>query len=280
MVNVEIMLLTIGIAALSLLIYLIVAFIVGTIKKNNGIMDIFYGPGYFIVTLTSFITNLILTETTSLLKIVVTILVLIWAIRLASYVYIRNHGKPEDYRYVAMRERWKTNIVLKSLLRIYLFQGLVIFIVDIPSWFVIISEPPSVVEGSFATGAEYFFILTLLLGTFIWVVGFLFETIGDWSLYHFLQNPENKGRVMDKGVWKYTQHPNYFGEVTQWWGLYVIAIGVPFGFITFFGPAYITFMIIKVSGVRLLDKRFEGNNEYAAYKRRTPKFFPWLPKKE
>lgn len=280
MVNVEIMLLTIGIAALSLLIYLIVAFIVGTIKKNNGIMDIFYGPGYFIVTFTSFITNLILTETTSLQKIVVTILVLIWAIRLASYVYIRNYGKPEDYRYVAMRERWKTNIVLKSLLRIYLFQGLVIFIVDIPSWFVIISEPPSVLEGAIATGGQYFYIITLLSGTFIWVVGFLFETIGDWSLYHFLQNPENKGRVMDKGVWKYTQHPNYFGEVTQWWGLYVIAIGVPFGFITFFGPAYITFMIIKVSGVRLLDKRFEGNNEYAAYKRRTPKFFPWLPKKE
>ncbi len=280
MVNIEIMLLTIGTAALSLIIYLIIAFIVGTIKKNNGVMDIFYGPGYFVVSFTALITNLILTGTTSLQKIVVTILVLIWAIRLASYVYIRNHGKPEDYRYVAMRERWKTNIVLKSLLRIYLFQGLVIFIVDIPSWFVIISEPPSVVEGSFATGAEYFYIILLLLGTFIWVVGFLFETIGDWSLYHFLQNPENKGRVMDKGVWKYTQHPNYFGEVTQWWGLYAIAIGVPFGFITFFGPAYITFMIIKVSGVRLLDKRFEGNNEYTAYKRRTPKFFPWLPKKE
>jgi steroid 5-alpha reductase family enzyme len=280
MVNIEIMLLTIGTAALSLIIYLIIAFIVGTIKKNNGVMDIFYGPGYFVVSFTAFITNLILTGTTSLQKIVVTILVLIWAIRLASYVYIRNHGKPEDYRYVAMRERWKTNIVLKSLLRIYLFQGLVIFIVDIPSWFVIISEPPTALEGGLATGGQYFYIITLLLGTFIWVVGFLFETIGDWSLYHFLQNPENKGRVMDKGVWKYTQHPNYFGEVTQWWGLYVIAIGVPFGFITFFGPAYITFMIIKVSGVRLLDKRFEGNNEYAAYKRRTPKFFPWLPKKE
>jgi steroid 5-alpha reductase family enzyme len=277
MANVEIMLLTIGIAALNLLIYLIVAFIVGTIKKNNGIMDIFYGPGYFVVTFTCFITNIILTGTTSLQKIVVTILVLIWAIRLASYVYIRNRGKPEDYRYAAMRERWKTNAVLKSLLKIYFFQGFVIFLVDIPSWLVIITEPPSF--GPFPTGAEDFINTLLVLGIFIWVVGFLFETIGDWSLYRFRQNPENKGKVMESGLWKYTQHPNYFGEVTQWWALFVIALGTPFGFITLIGPLFITFMIIRVSGVRLLDKRFEADDEYAAYKRRTSKFFPWVPKK-
>ncbi len=85
---------------------------------------------------------------------------------------------------------------------------------------------------------------------------------------------------MDKNVWKYTQHPNYFGEVTQWWGLFIIALGVPFGFITIIGPAYITFQIIKVSGVRLLEKRFEANAEYQAYKERTSSFIPWFPKKK
>ena len=279
MANIEIMLLTIGIAALSLLIYLVVAFIVGTIKKNNGIMDIFYGPGYLVVTLTSFITNFILTGTTNIAKIIVTILILIWAIRLASYVYIRNRGKPEDYRYAAMRERWKNNVVLISLLKIYLFQGFVIFVVDIPSWFVIIIEPFSSGDGGIAIDNFNFQYVTLVLGTLIWVVGFLFETIGDWSLYRFRQKPENKRKIMDKGLWRYTQHPNYFGEVTQWWGIYVIALGAYLGFITFIGPLYITFMIIKVSGVRLLDKRFEADDEYAAYKRRTSKFFPWFPKK-
>ena len=274
MANIESMLLTIGIGAIALFSYMMVAFLVGTIKKNNGLVDIFYGPGYFVVSLTCFITDFLIHGTTSLRKIIVLLLVFLWAIRLATYVYTRNRGKSEDYRYAAMRERWKTNIILKSLLKIYLFQGLVILIVDIPAWFVLISD------NIIISSALDFYGITLWLGILIWVIGFLFETIGDWSLYHFLQNPENKGKIMDRGLWKYTQHPNYFGEVTQWWGLFVIALGVPFGFITFFGPAYITFMIVKVSGVRLLNKRFEKDNKYTAYKRRTSAFFPWFPKKE
>lgn len=274
MANIESMLLIIGISAITLFSYMIVAFSVGTIKKNNGLVDIFYGPGYFVFTFTCFITDLLIHGATSLQKIIVVILVLLWAIRLATYVYTRNRGKPEDYRYAVMRERWKTNVILKSLLKIYLFQGLVILIVDVPAWFVIISDNPII------SSAFDFYGITLWLGTLVWVIGFLFETIGDWSLYHFLQNPENKGKIMDRGLWKYTQHPNYFGEVTQWWGLYVIALASPFGFITFFGPALITYMIIKVSGVRLLNKRFEKNNRYTEYMRRTSAFFPWFPKKQ
>ena len=173
-----------------------------------------------------------------------------------------------------MRKRWKTNIALKSFFKIYLFQGIIVFLVDIPVWFVNISDNPLV------SNLFDFFGITLWLGALIWIIGFIFETTGDWSLYKFLQKPENRGKVMDKSVWKYTQHPNYFGEVTQWWGLFVIALAVPFGFLTFIGPAYITFQIIKVSGVRLLEKRFEGNEEYAAYKSRTSSFIPWFPKKK
>jgi steroid 5-alpha reductase family enzyme len=112
------------------------------------------------------------------------------------------------------------------------------------------------------------------------LVGFLFETSADHSLYKFKQNPENKGRIMTKSVWKYSMHPNYFGEVTQWWGLFVIALAVPFGLITIVGPAYITFLIIKVSGVKLLDKRYARNEEYQTYKRKTSIFIPWFPKKD
>jgi len=263
----------IGYSALFLLVYLIIAFIVGTIKKNNGIMDIFYGPGYSVVALVSVIYYFMLNNAVNIRQIVVTILVIIWSIRLASYVFIRNRGKPEDYRYKAMRERWKTNITFKSLIRVYLFQGIVIFIVAFPVWFVNMSLNPVLVSGL------DFFGFTLWIGIIVWLIGFLFETFGDYQLYKFKQDPNNKGKVLDQGLWKYTQHPNYFGEVTQWWGIYIIALAVPFGFISIFGPIFITYMIIKVSGIRLLDKHYKGDDIYADYKRRTSLFFPWFPKK-
>ncbi|MFX1588996.1 MAG: DUF1295 domain-containing protein [Promethearchaeota archaeon] len=274
MTSIETMLLIIGYSAIALFIYIFIAFIVGTIKKNNGIMDIFYGPAYFVVSIISLILNIILTSTFCIRQVIATTLVLFWAIRLATYVYIRNRGKPEDYRYKAMRDRWKTNVALKSFFKVYLFQGIIIFLVDIPVWFTNISENPPVVSLLDFGG------ITLWLGAIIWLIGFLFETIADFSLYKFLQEPTNQGKIMTKSVWKYSMHPNYFGEITQWWGLFIIALAVPFGFLTFIGPAYITFQIIKVSGVKLLDKRFEGNEEYAAYKRKTSSFIPWFPKKE
>lgn len=264
----------IGYSALFLLVYLIIAFIVGTIKKNNGIMDIFYGPGYSVVALTSIIYYFIINNTVNIRQIVVTILVIIWSIRLASYVFIRNKGKPEDYRYKAMRERWKTNILLKSLIRVYIFQGIVIFIVAFPVWFVNMSPNPVLVSFIDFIG------ITLWISLIVWLIGFLFETFGDYQLYKFKQDPNNKGKVLDQGLWKYTQHPNYFGEVTQWWGIYVIALAVPFGWISIFGPIFITYMIIKVSGIKLLDKHYEGDDIYADYKRRTSLFFPWFPKKK
>lgn len=273
MASIESMLLIIGYSALFLFSYIFIAFIVGTIKKNNGIMDIFYGPGFFVVALTSLIIYFILNNTMNLRQFLTTILVFAWSLRLATYVFIRNRGKPEDYRYKAMRERWKTNIILKSFIKIYLFQGLVILIVVFPVLFINISTNPPLENLLDFIG------ISLLIGIIIWLIGFLFETFGDYQLYKFKQDTNNKGKVLDQGLWKYTQHPNYFGEVTQWWGIYIIALGVPFGFISIIGPIFITYMIIKVSGIRLLDKHYEGDEIYADYKRRTSVFFPWFPKK-
>ena len=273
MSSIESMFLIIGFSVLFLFGYIFIAFIVGTIKKNNGIMDIFYGPCFFVVALTSMVFYFILNNSINFRQITITILVLIWSLRLATYVFIRNRGKPEDYRYKAMRERWATNIVLKSLIRVYIFQGIVIFIVSFPIWFTNSSANPPL------DNLLDFYGITLWLGVIIWLIGFLFETFGDYQLYKFKQDPNNKGKVLDKGLWKYTQHPNYFGEVTQWWGIYVITIAVPFGFISIVGPIFITYMIIKVSGIRLLDKHYEGDDEYTNYKKRTRLFFPWFPKK-
>ncbi|MFW9941554.1 MAG: DUF1295 domain-containing protein [Candidatus Thorarchaeota archaeon] len=273
MTAIESMFIIIGYSALSLLLYLIIAFIVGTVKKNNGLMDVFYGPGYFVIALSSLTLYFMANNEINIRQIIVTLLVFIWALRLATYVYIRNRGKQEDYRYQAMRKRWKTNIVLKSLIRVYLFQGIVIFIVAFPVWFINISDNPTI-KSLFD-----FFGITLWLGTLIWLIGFLFETFGDYQLYEFKKDPENKGKVMDQGLWKYTQHPNYFGEVTQWWGIFIIVLATPFGFITVIGPIFITYMIIKVSGIRLLNYRYRDDDKYADYKKRTSVFFPWFPKK-
>ncbi|MFW9971520.1 MAG: DUF1295 domain-containing protein [Candidatus Odinarchaeota archaeon] len=271
---IEDMLIIIGYSGLSLLVYLLIAFIVGTSKRNNGIMDIFYGPGYFVVALICLIFYFIINKTVNIRQIIMTSLVFFWALRLASYVFIRNKGKPEDYRYKEMRKRWKTNIVWKSFIRVYIFQGVVIFIVAFPVWFVNISNNPPLLNLLDFTG------FTLWFGALIWLIGFLFETIGDYQLYKFKKDPNNKGKVMDKGLWRYTQHPNYFGEVVQWWGLYVVTLAVPFGFISFIGPLFITYMIIKVSGIKLLNKHFEGDDKYADYKKKTSTFFPWFPKKK
>jgi steroid 5-alpha reductase family enzyme len=274
MTQIDLMLTIIGYSALFLLFYLIIAFIVGTIKKNNGLMDVFYGPGYFVVALSSLIMYFIVDNEVDIRQIIITSLVFIWALRLAIYVFIRNRGKPEDYRYQAMRRRWKTNIILKSFIRIYLFQGLIIFIVAFPVWFVNINDAPTVKSLLDFNG------VTLWLGSLIWIIGFLFETFGDYQLYKFKQDPNNKGKVMDQGLWKYTQHPNYFGEVTQWWGIFIIALAAPFGFISVIGPVFITYMIMKVSGIRLLNYRYRDDDKYADYKKRTSVFFPWFPKKE
>ncbi|MBY9014993.1 MAG: DUF1295 domain-containing protein [Candidatus Lokiarchaeota archaeon] len=251
------------ISILGLFLFLFLAFIVGTLKKDNSIIDIFYGLGYLVLIWIS----LILSYDFSLRKIIISICVSIWGLRLAIYVMIRNWGKPEDYRYQAIRRKMGDKAILKSFYRIYLFQGLIIFLVGFPELFANLSINP---------------ILNWLdiVGIVLWITGFYFEMIGDYQLRKFLKNPENKGKVMDQGLWKYTQHPNYFGEVLMWWSLYLLVINVPYGFFTIFGPIIINFMIIKVSGVRLLNKRFEKDDKYADYKKRTSAFIPWFQKKK
>ncbi len=255
--------LTILFSALALFTYMHIAFLVGTLKKDNGVIDSFYGIGFVVVAWVS----LLLTGTYHMRQIIVTILVSIWGLRLCIHVTSRNWGKPEDFRYQKMRERFGDKVLIKSYLKIYLFQGLIILLVGFPVLYTNSNDNPDLSWLDF-------------IGIGLWVVGFYFEAIGDYQLRKFLKTPNKTKKVMDQGLWKYTQHPNYFGEVTIWWAFFLMVLNVSFGFVTIFGPALITFMIIKVSGVRLLDKRYEGNDEYADYKRRTSAFIPLPPKKK
>ncbi len=257
------MIIEILLSILALFIFMTFAFLIGTIKKDNSVIDIFYGLGYVVLIWA----GLLLLNEYPPRKIIITLLVTLWGFRLAIYVMIRNWGKPEDYRYQAIRERMGDKVILKSFLRIYMFQGLIILLVGFPELFANVSSHPVLNWLDF-------------LGLGLWIVGFYFEAIGDYQLRKFLKNPENKGKIMDQGLWKYTQHPNYFGEVLMWWSLFLIVVNVEYGIFMIFGPIIINYMIIKVSGVRLLNKRFEKDDKYADYRRRTSAFIPWFPKKK
>lgn len=117
--------------------------------------------------------------------------------------------------------------------------------------------------------------ILLPIGFVVWMIGFTFESVGDKQLKEFIANPENKGKIMDQGLWAYSRHPNYFGEVTQWWGLFIIALSVPFGIWSIIGPLTITFLILKVSGVPMLEKSFVGKPGWEEYKKKTSVFIPW-----
>jgi steroid 5-alpha reductase family enzyme len=117
------------------------------------------------------------------------------------------------------------------------------------------------------------------VGVFVWIIGFIFESVGDAQLKNFISDPQNKGKLMRSGLWQYTRHPNYFGEVMQWWGLWLVSLSVPNGIYFIFGPLTITYLILKVSGVPMLEKKMEENPDFADYKRTTSVFIPWFKNK-
>ena len=244
-----------------LLFYMTMWFIVSLIKKRNDVADVAWGLGFVLMTWSS----LLLSDSVGTRGVLVLILVSIWGLRLAWHIHSRNKGKEEDYRYKAWREEWGKWFYIRSYLQVYLLQGILLFLIVTPVLLINKTAGPP---------------LGLLdsLGVLVWLVGFYFEALGDAQLRMFIKNPENKGRLMQGGLWAYTRHPNYFGEVTQWWGLWIIALSVPYGIFGIIGPITITFFILKVSGVPLLEKKMELNPDFAAYKKRVSVFIPLPPR--
>jgi steroid 5-alpha reductase family enzyme len=242
--------------------YLNVWFIISLIKKRNDVADIAWGIGFVILAWTSFV----ISGESGSRGILVGALVSIWGLRLALHIHIRNTGRAEDYRYAAWREAWGEWFYLRSYAQIYLLQGILLFVVALP--ILLINKSAGSAIG-----------LLDVAGVAIWLFGFVFETVGDAQLLKFMHEPANKGRLMQSGLWRYTRHPNYFGEVTQWWGIWLIALSVPNGWITVIGPLTITILILKVSGIPMLERKMEKNPEFAEYKLGTSAFFPLPPRK-
>lgn len=248
--------------AFTLFIYMNTWFLLSLIRKRNDLADVAWGIGFVLLAWTS----IFLSQDFEIRSLIVNLLVTIWGLRLAWHIYKRNKGKPEDYRYLAWRQQWGKWFYIRSYLQIYLLQGLFLFIISLPILAINI-------QGSSEIGLFDF------LGITVWLIGFFFEVVGDWQLKQFIKEPTNKGKLITTGLWQYSRHPNYFGEVTQWWGIWLIAFVTPLGWISVLGPLTISFLILKVSGIPMLEKKMSQNPAFAEYEKRVSKFFPLPPKK-
>jgi steroid 5-alpha reductase family enzyme len=245
----------------TLLLYMTGWFIAAQVRGRNDIADVAWGLGFILVAAVSLVAGGVYSQRGFL----VTGLVLIWGIRLALHIHSRNRGKGEDPRYRKWREEWGKWFVLRSFLQIFMLQGFLLLLVAVPIVFA--NTSPAAPLGWLD-----------LLGLAVWLYGFVFEAVGDWQLQKFIRDPANKGKLMTDGLWRYTRHPNYFGEVTLWWGIWLMTLALPGSWLTIIGPLTITFLILKVSGIPMLEKPYEDRADFQEYKRRTSPFFPLPPR--
>ncbi len=248
---------------LVILFYATCWFVVAIKKKRNDVADVAWGGGFICAVVTAYL----LGDMQGLRPVVVLFLILIWGFRLLTHIGLRNRGKPEDHRYKKWREEWGESFLVRTYFQVFLFQGLLSVIISLPVTWTLTHPSPSLHILDF-------------IGIITWTTGFFFETVGDYQLLRFKQNPVNKGKIMKYGLWHYTRHPNYFGEVTMWWGVFLICISVPGSYWTIIGPLTITYLILKVSGTPMLERKYTDNPEYRDYIKTTSSLFPLPPKKQ
>jgi steroid 5-alpha reductase family enzyme len=242
--------------------YMTLWFLISLIKRRNNVADVAWGLGFVLLAWTSFF----LSGGSGARGVVAGILVSIWGLRLAWHIQARHRGKPEDFRYMDWRREWGGWFYARSYAQVYLLQGAFLFLVALP--LLLINRSPGATLG-----------LLEVMGVCLWLFGFLFESVGDAELARFTSDPRNRGKILKSGLWRYTRHPNYFGEVLQWWGIWLISLGLPGGWLGIVGPLTITFLILKVSGIPMLEKKMAENPDFAEYKRSTNVFLPWFPKR-
>jgi steroid 5-alpha reductase family enzyme len=244
-------------SALIIFIYMSMIFLLALAMTDNSIVDIGWGIGFvFIAVFTLFVGEI------NLRKVIINAFVLLWGMRLSIYIFLRKKDQGEDFRYRTWRKSWKY-FVIRSFFQVFMLQGFIMLIVALP-----------IVRINSAAPRDFGFFD--VIGLIFFLCGFIFETIGDRQMGQFRNRPENSGKLMTSGLWKLTRHPNYFGEAILWWGIWLFAISEINGLFTIIGPVTITLLLRYVSGVPLLEKKYEGRADWEAYKSNTPVFIPFL----
>ena len=229
--------------------------------RDVGIVDPFWGTGFAIVAWLSLFLNSPPPARVWLL----TGLTTLWGLRLSLYLLTRNWGREEDRRYAAMRQYHGPRFWWVSLFTVFLLQAVALWFISLPVQLAAVNR----------SGRSFGWLDAA--GGLLWTIGFFFETVGDWQMARFQADPANRGKVMDRGLWRYTRHPNYFGDFCVWWGLFLIAASGG-AYLTIVSPLLMSFLLLRVSGVSLLESTItERRPDYAAYKERTSSFFPMPP---
>ena len=230
--------------------------------KDTSIIDIFWGFGFVVVAWVTFL----VADGSDGYRWMLAVLTTLWGLRLTAHLANRNLGHGEDFRYAKMRERHGARWPLRSLWSVFWVQGILMWVVSLP-----VQGGQQLGDGSPGWLAW--------IGVAVWAVGLFFETVGDLQLSRFIADPSNRGKVMDQGLWRYTRHPNYFGDFSVWWGIWLVALAAG-AWWTVVGPLVMSLLLIKVSGAGLLEKSLskkrEGYDEYVA---RTSGFFPLPPRR-
>jgi len=237
--------------------------VLSLVLKDSSIVDIIWGAGFVMSVWVSFSNTLAdITPRHWLIAVLVTI----WGLRLSLHIFFRNKGKGEDFRYKKWRAENGDSWWWRSFFKVFLTQGLLMWLISSP------------LTAAQLTGQPEKLIWLDYLAVLIWALGFFFESVGDIQLTRFRKNPENKGKLLKTGVWRFTRHPNYFGDATQWWAYYLIALAAGAWWVIF-SPILMTHFLVNVSGVAMLEKTLIAEKpDYREYAQETNAFIPWFPR--
>ena len=247
-------------AALIIWLYVTAWYIIALYRKRNDVADIAWGLGYILICIFLFVT-----QTHTNINLLLYALVVCWGSRLSLHIYLRNKNKQEDFRYRQWRDEWGKTFYWRSYLQVFLLQGCILLIIISPVIFTAVSQPIP-------------FTVFTYVGLGCWLIGFYFQTIADYQLSVFKRQKKAAGSILQTGLWKYSRHPNYFGELMMWWGIFIIILPLPTSWYFIISPITITWLLLYVSGIPLLEKKYKGNPPFEAYKKKTSALIPWPPK--
>lgn len=261
--------LNLAVTAAVLLALMVAAFLVGRALDRHRIIDAVWGGAFALVAVVTF--GLSSGHGDMARRFLITVLTVVWGLRLSVHIGLRGRGAPEDPRYAAMLAKAPGSRNAYAFRKVYLLQGALVWFVSLP-----------IQVGQYTRAfAPWLTVLTAVVGCALWAVGFFFETVGDWQLARFKADPAHRGRLLDTGLRRYTRHPNYFGDACVWWGLLVLACLTPWGLLTVLSPAVMTWLLTNGSGKPLMEKHLMATRpEYAAYAARTSSFLPRPPRRE
>jgi steroid 5-alpha reductase family enzyme len=249
-------------AAAIIFVYMVVMYLVAQSVKDNSIVDIGWGLGFIV---TSLVILFHFPDKTPTMLIMCS-MIFLWGGRLSLYIYRRNHGKPEDFRYANWRKQWGRRQPLIAFFRVFMLQGAFMWVIATPVY-IIFS-----VSGDFKP-------VSGITAIAVFLTGLVFESVADSQMNSFRKDHSNKGKIITSGLWSISRHPNYFGEALTWWGIGLFTFSASGNWVSFLSPLVITLLLRFVSGVPLLEAKYRNREDFREYAKKTSVFIPYIGKK-